>query len=77
MSPACKTSIKLKCGIENTSHPQPVPDLNKAARQTLEIAVANNDDVVVVVFIVIVDVNHYYVFFFPVRLPPSVFFGLE
>lgn len=53
-----------------------MPDLNKAARQTLEIAVANNDDVVVV-FIVIVDVNHYYVFFFPVRLPPSVFFGLE
>lgn len=41
-----------------------MPDLNKAARQTLEIAVANNDDVVVVVFIVIVDVNHYYVFFF-------------
>lgn len=39
-----------------------MPDLNKAARQTLEIAVANNDDVVVV-FIVIVDVNHYYVFF--------------
>lgn len=41
-----------------------MPDLNEAARQTLEIAVANNDDVHVVVFIVIVDVNHYYVFFF-------------
>lgn len=53
-----------------------MPDLNQAARQTLEIAVANNDVVVVVVFIVIVDVNHYYVVFFTVRLPPSVFFGL-
>lgn len=41
-----------------------MPDLNEAARQTLEIAVANNDDVHVVVFIVIVDVNHYYVVFF-------------